>query len=70
MNHKNGVLIATYSIDGGGGLLTLFRLGGGHNVPPLSRICVYACGYAHRCANFFLLFLIFSVEEMTALSTQ
>ena len=26
--------------------------GGGPNQPPLSRICVYACGYAYTGANF------------------
>ena len=44
--------------------------GGGHNVPPLSRICVYASGYAYEGANFLWLFLIFSMEEVTRLSTQ
>ena len=50
--------------------LTLFRVGGGPNQPPLSRICVYACEYAYMGANFLWLFLIFSMEEVTRLSTQ
>ena len=44
--------------------------GGGLNQPPLSRICVYARVYTYTRANFFWQFLIFSVEEGTALSTQ
>ena len=44
--------------------------GGGPNQPPLSRICVNACGYEYTGANFLWLFLIFSMEEVTRLSTQ
>ena len=36
------------------------------DMPPLSRICVYACVCAYK---FFLLFLIFSVEGGTTLLT-
>ena len=32
--------------------LTLFRVGGGPNQPPMSRMCVYACEYAYTGANF------------------
>ena len=38
-------------------------LGGGADLPPPSRICVYACVYAYTRADFLWLFLIFSVEE-------
>ena len=33
------------------------------DLPPPSRNCVYACVYAYTRPDFFLLFLIFSVEE-------
>ena len=33
--------------------LTLFNPGGGADLPPASRICVYAGVYAHTRANFF-----------------
>ena len=38
-------------------------------MPPPSRIRVYAHVYAYTGANFFLLFLILSVEEDTTLLT-
>ena len=38
-------------------------------MPPPSRIRVYAGVYAYTGANFFLLFLILSVEEDTTLLT-
>ena len=44
--------------------------GGVPNQPPLSRICVYACRYVYTGANFLWLFLIFSMKEVTRLSTQ
>ena len=46
--------------------LTLFTPG---DLPPPSRICVYAGVYAHTRANFFGLFVILSVEEGTTLLT-
>ena len=45
------------------------RPGGGADLPPPSRIHVYAGVYAYTGANFFLLFLILSVEEGTTLLT-
>ena len=42
---------------------------GGADLPPPSRFCVYVCVYAYTRANFFLLFLILSVEEGTTLLT-
>ena len=44
-------------------------LGVGADLPPPSRICVYAWVYAYTRANFVLLFLILSVEEGTTLLT-
>ena len=38
---------------------------GGGGMPPPSRICVYACVYAHTHADFLSLFLILSVDEGT-----
>ena len=49
--------------------LTLFDSGGGADLPPPSRFRAYECVYAYTGANFFLLFLILSVEEDTTLLT-
>ena len=48
--------------------ITLLDLGGA-DLPPPSRIRVYAGVYAYTGANFFWLFLILSVEEDTTLLT-
>ena len=47
--------------------LTLYRTGA--QSAPLSRICVYAHRYSYTLANFLWLFLIWSVEESTRLTT-
>ena len=38
--------------DRGGTQLNPIQGGGGPNQPPLSHICVYACGYAYTDSNF------------------
>ena len=44
--------------------------GGGADLPPPSRIRVYTRTYASKHADFFLLFLTFSVEEVAKSFTQ
>ena len=68
ISQKSGIHV--FLTEYGGYIFNPIQGGGGHNVPPLSHICVYARVYAYTRANFFWQFLIFSVEEGTALSTQ
>ena len=39
-------------------------------MPPLSRFRVYTCKYASKHADFFLLFLTFSMKEVTKKVTK
>ena len=50
--------------------LNPIRLGGGADLPPPSRIRVYTGTYASEHADFFLLFLTFSVEEVAKSFTK